>query len=649
MTITQATTELFGELNAQAIKAQQAYYAGEPIMPDDEYDAILDRMEALADEIPELRENSVLDVVGTAPVVEEGSVKHPIPMLSLAKITDMDKVDAFLKGIGIPKVMVQPKLDGVSLSLEYSNGKLHRAVTRGDGVVGEDVTHIVKHLPSVPTTLQGTFTGVVRGEVVIHRDELNPRFKNTRNAVSGLLNYRTSTPKKAAEENCRFYAFDLYGEGVPNAMLASLSLYQFGFTQPVEQVMDTTKAVKDYIEILLANRPDLPYDIDGVVVKVSDFSTRERLGYRSNSPRWAFAFKPEAATAVTKLNGVTWQTGKGGAVTPVAELEPVDLMGVTISRASLHNMLQIEKLGITIGDDVVVKRANDVIPQVSGVAVSDLFGETIVAPYSCPTCSYKLDQKGNSKQVVCPNYNCGAQVAGRLVKWASKEAADIDAIGPTWIETFHEAGLVEAPADFYSLTRSQLASLPRMGEGNIARFMDSIAQSKNCGMERALIGLAIPMLGEGTAKRLARVFENVEDVSNASQAALASVPDVGGVAAATIYRWMRDPHVIKQIHRLRERGVNLDRPEQSIADVPTDGPLVGKRVAITGTLWAGRDAIVKCIEAAGATFDKSVSGKTDILFIADPESTTTKARAAREKGVQLVGPEEAQTMLGITV
>jgi DNA ligase (NAD+) len=248
---------------------------------------------------------------------------------------------------------------------------------------------------------------------------------------------------------------------------------------------------------------------------------------------------------------------------------------------------------------------------------------------------------------VCPNYNCAAQVAGRLVKWASKEAANIDAIGPTWIETFHEAGLVDAPSDFYSLTRQQLASLPRMGEGNIARFMDSIAESKNCGMERALIGLAIPMLGEGTAKRLTRVFENVEDVSNATQAALASVPDVGGVAAATIHRWMRDPHVIKQIHRLRERGVNLDRPEQTTADIPTDGPLVGKRVAITGTLWAGRDAIVKCIEAAGATFDKSVSAKTDILFIADPESTTTKARAARDKGVQLVGPDEAQVMLGM--
>jgi DNA ligase (NAD+) len=636
--------EEFGALNEQALKAQQAYYAGTPIIMDDEYDAIIDRMEQLAEQYPVLRENSVLDMVGTADT--EGSVKHPIPMLSLAKITDMEKVGTFLKGIGIPKVMVQPKLDGVSLSLEYSNGSLTRAVTRGDGVVGEDVTHIVRHLPSVPETLQGTFTGVVRGEVVIHRDELNPRYKNTRNAVSGLLNYRTSTPKKAAEENCRFYAFDLYGEGVPNAMLASLSLYQFGFTQPVEQVMDTTKAVTDYIEILLANRPDLPYDIDGVVVKVSDFATRERLGYRSNSPRWAFAFKPESATAVTKLNGVTWQTGKGGTVTPVAELEPVDLMGVTISRASLHNLAQIEKLGITIGDDVIVKRANDVIPQVSGVAVSDIMGEAIKAPYSCPTCSYTLEQKGNSKQVVCPNYNCSAQVVGRLVKWASKEAADIDAIGPSWIEAFVEAGLVEAPADFYSLTRADLAKLPRMGEGNVKRFVESIQQSKECGMARALIGLAIPMLGEGTAERLTRVFESVEAVQRASASGLASVPDVGDVAATTIHRWMNDPHVIKQIHRLRERGVNLDRPQKDTV-VATDGPLVGKRVAITGTLWTGRDTIVKCIEAAGGTFDKSVSSKTDILFIADPNSTTTKARAARDKGVLLVGPDDAQRMLGI--
>lgn len=642
------TTDEFSALDAKAKQAQAAYYSGDAIMPDTEYDGIIARMEEMVAQGADPT-GSALETVGHAPVDEEGSIEHPIPMLSLLKVTEDDKAVSFLNSLGAKRVMVQPKLDGVSMSLEYAAGSLKRAVTRGNGVVGEDVTHIVKHLSTVPTEVQVNFSGVVRGEVVIHRDELNPRFKNTRNAVAGLVNYKTSTPLAAAENNVRFYAFDLYEDGIESAEIASLRLSDLGFSQPPELSTRSSKEVVDYVHILIDGRNDLPYDIDGVVIKSSSYEQRERLGNRSNSPRWAIAYKPESATAVTTLNGVTWQTGKGGAVTPVAELKPVDLMGVTISRASLHNMLQIEKLGIKVGDEVIVKRANDVIPQVSGVAESDLFGETIVAPYSCPTCSFKLEQKGNSKQVVCPNYNCQAQVAGRLVKWASKDAADIDAIGPTWIETFHEAGLVEAPADFYSLTRAQLASLPRMGEGNIARFMDSIAQSKNCGMERALIGLAIPMLGEGTAKRLTRVFENVEDVSNASQSALASVPDVGGVAAATIYRWMRDPHVIKQIHRLRERGVNLDRPEQSAADVPTDGPLAGKRVAITGTLWAGRDAIVKLIEAAGASFDKSVSGKTDILFIADPESTTTKARAARDKGVTLVGPEEAQRMLGMEV
>lgn len=642
--MTTDTINEFDALDTKAKAAQSAYDAGTPIMPDDEYDAIRDRMAALTAEAPDLanRPSAVTSVGG-----EAGSVKHPVPMLSLEKITEADKALSFVSRLH-KRVMVQPKLDGVSMSLEYEGGKLKRAVTRGDGVTGEDVTHIVSHLPSVPTTLLDAFDGVVRGEVVIHRDELNPRFKNTRNAVAGLLNYRTSTPLKAAQENCRFYAFDLYAEGIGNAEIASLNLSNYGFAQPLQSVFADPHSVVAQINRLLEARADLPYDIDGVVVKVSDYAVREKLGYRSNSPRWAFAFKPESATAVTTLTGVTWQTGKGGAVTPVAELKPVDLMGVTISRASLHNMLQIEKLGINIGDEVVVKRANDVIPQVSGVAVSDPLGEQIKAPYSCPVCSYTLNQQGNSKQVVCPNFNCSAQVEGRLVKWASRDAADIDAIGPTWIATFAEKGLVTGPADFYSLTAADLKALPRMGEGNVKRFMDSIHASRACGMERALIGLAIPMLGEGTAKRLTRVFDSVEAVSRASQSALASVPDVGDVAAATIHRWMNDPHVIKQIHRLRERGVDLDRPAQSAADVPTDGPLVGQRVAITGTLWAGRDEIVKLIEAAGATFDKSVSGKTNILFIADPDSTTTKARAARDKGVRLVGPEEAQSMLGMS-
>jgi DNA ligase (NAD+) len=465
--MTTMTTDLqteFDALSTRAREAANAYYNGPaPIMPDDEYDAIIDRMNALSAQHNLDAANTPLETVGAA--VEEGSEEHSIPMLSLAKVTTDADLKKFLNTLN-SRVMVQPKLDGVSMSLEYTAGNLTRAVTRGDGTRGEDVTFIVKHLPSVPTSLREPFTGVVRGEVVIHRDELNPKFKNTRNAVSGCLNYKTKKPMEAVKNHCRFYAFDLYGDDIANSELGSLNLSNYGFQIPLEFTTANAHSAVEHVYRLIEERTALPYDIDGVVVKVSSYEQRESMGNRSNSPRWAVAYKAASETAVTRLNDVVWQTGKGGTVTPVAVLEPVDLAGVTISRASLHNMAQVKKLGIKIGDEVVVKRANDVIPQVVGVAVGNIDGEQIDPPYDCPTCYFKLEQQGNSEQVVCPNLNCKAQLAGKLEKWASRDAADIDAIGPSWIEVFFEKGLVTGPADFYSLTRANLIGLPRMGEGN---------------------------------------------------------------------------------------------------------------------------------------------------------------------------------------
>lgn len=640
--------DTYARLCVTITQAREAYYnTGTPIMDDAEFDALIERCEQLEAQYSSVLDTSASPLAKVGASVEIGT-RHTIPMLSLAKVTDEKGVRAFIDSLPHGTlVVVQSKLDGVSMSLEYVNGSLRRAVTRGDGTQGEDVTHILSHLPSVPTSLPQPFTGIVRGEVVIHKDELPARFKNARNAVSGLLNYRTKTPTDAAKNNCRFYAFDVYSEEFDHATIGMQALKQLGFVLPEHSSELTSGNVWDAINKVLDGRADLPYDIDGIVVKADSHRVREQLGNRSNSPRWAIAFKAASDTAATTLKNVTWQVGVSGFVTPVAELEPVDLGGVTISRASLHNQLQIQKLGIAINDIVTVKRAGDVIPQVVGSLHTAEDSIQIAAPTECPECSGTLIVEGNSGQLKCVSFECPAQIVGRLSNWAKRDGADIDAIGPVFIELFSSRGLVRSPADFYFLSASDLSRLPRMGEGNVKRFLASIDASRACGMRRAIIGLSINMVGEGTAQRLCKHYESIEELASATYDELLAIEDIGPAVAMSITAAFSSDYYRTQIQRLRDGGVSLDRlPEDGPRAVPSgSGPFAGKRVAITGTLWTGRTEIVRMIESAGAVFDKSVSSKTDILIIADPSSSSSKAKAARDKGVLLMGSSEAQQLL----
>ena len=621
-------------IEKQLENARHAYYnSGVPLMSDEDFDALTERARALGIDVD--------STVGAAPT--EGAVPHKVPMLSLLKITTPEGVAKFVSEVekGV-RFLVQAKLDGVSLSLSYTDGKLVRALTRGDGTKGEDVTHIVSLLPSVPNTLPQPLTGEIRGEVVIHRADLDAKFKNTRNSVSGLLNARTKSPGDAARYKCRFYAFELLGTAAHESVTANEMLRNLGFENPLQYVCVTLAEVQLQIESILAFRSTLPYDMDGVVVKVAEFAARERMGSRSTTPRWAFAFKPESETAVTRLNGVTWQVGSSGQVTPVAELEPVDLMGTTIARASLHNPAQVALLGIQIGDEVVIKRANDVIPQVVGVSVPAETRVKILTPSACPSCGAALVQEGNSGQVHCPNHTgCQAQVNGRLLKWAGRAAADMDAIGPVWIEKFVDAGWVTSPAGFYALTEAKLASLEGMGPKNPAKFLKSIEQSKGIGMRKAIIGFAIPNASDGTAKRLCWNFPNLEAVAAASINQLTAIEDIGPVVAASLSAFFKA--TVQELAALRAAGVNLDRlPEDAPASATAS--LVGKVFVITGDVSNGRAAFTKELEALGAKVSSSVSAKTTALITDDPDATSGKAKQARDLGVRFLTEAQVRAM-----
>jgi DNA ligase (NAD+) len=623
-------------IEKQLTDARHAYYnTGSPLMGDEEFDALVERARAMGIDVD--------SVVGSPAVGTDGSVSHKIPMLSLLKVTTPEGVAKFVSEVeeGV-RFLVQAKLDGVSLSLSYTDGKLVRALTRGDGVKGEDVTHIVSLLPSVPSELPQPLTGEVRGEVVIHKAELDAKFKNTRNSVAGLLNARTKSPDDAARYKCRFYAFELLGTSAHESVTADQMLRNLGFENPSQHICYTLSEVQLQIESILAFRSTLPYDIDGVVVKVVEFAVRKRMGSRSNSPRWAFAFKPESETAVTRLNGVTWQVGSGGQATPVAELEPVDLMGTTIARASLHNPLQIQTLGICIGDEVVIKRANDVIPQVVGVSVPAAYRTEIVTPRWCPACSTPLVQEGNSGQVQCPDSSmCPAQVRGRLLKWAARPAADMDAIGPVWVEKFVDRGLVKSPADFYALTEAGLSGLDGMGPKNPAKFLKNIEKSKALGMRRALIGFAIPNASDGTAKRLCWNFSTVEEVASATEGQLMSIEDIGPVVAASIRRFFQSAGTL--LGALRAAGVNLDRlPEDAPASATAS--LAGKTFVITGAVSNGRAAFSKELEVLGAKVSGSVSANTTALITDDQNATSGKAKQARELGVPFLTEAQVRAM-----
>ncbi|WP_329065857.1 NAD-dependent DNA ligase LigA [Amycolatopsis sp. NBC_01480] len=638
--------ERIQELADQVVVLRDAYYRGSPVVADAEYDAIEDELRGLIEANPGLApEPNPLEQVG-APAVLHAPIRHSRPMLSLEKATKPEQVAAFFDRFPGQPVVVMPKLDGLSLALVYEGGRLARAVTRGDGTTGDDVTMLVRALTDgIPAQVDAPGRVEVRGEAVMLRSTFaayntahpDKPLINPRNAAAGTL--RAKDPAVVAERRLRFFAFDLDTE--PDSAETDLdrALRTLGFTAADMRRCADAEEAQQVITAIEQQRNTLDYDLDGAVLRLADRGAYAAAGTRSSSPRGALAFKFAAEEKTTVLSDVVWDVGKTGKIAPVAWLEPVFVGGTTVTRATLANQEVIRARGIMIGDTVLVRRAGDVIPFVAGVLdASKRTGaeREIVPPAVCPSCEQPLTEQGNSRELFCTNVSCPAQTVRRLIHWASRAAADIDAIGGVWIERLAEAGDLEHPSDFYRLTEERLLEFDRIGEVSAARMVESIDASRQVGLRRALIGLAIPMASEGTAARLCRAgFGSLEAVAEAGVDGLVAVEDIGPKVATSLVEHLT--RLRPELERLRSRGVSLDVREEDLPPVVAAGaPLAGKTVVVTGAISdprsgekVPRPTFQRLCEKAGATIASSVSASTDLLVTGAEVGAAKLAKAEK--------------------
>ncbi len=650
------------ELAGRIVELREAYYQGGPLVADADYDALEDELRALIAEHPDLAPDpNPLEQVG-APGVLHAPVRHSRPMLSLEKASTPEQVAAFFDRFPGQPVVVMPKLDGLSLAVVYEGGRLARAITRGDGTTGDDVTVLVRALADgVPDRVDAGGRIEVRGELVMLRSTFaaynakhpDKPLINPRGAAAGTV--RAKDPAVVAERRLRFFAFDLYTtNGVHDDL--EQALRTLGFDAADMRHCHEAPAAFEVIEAIEAERDRLDYDLDGAVLRLADRGAYAAAGTRANSPRGALAYKFAAEEKTTVLSDVLWDVGKIGKVSPVAVLEPVFVGGTTVTRATLANQEVIRARDVRIGDTVLVRRAGDVIPFVAGVLdASKRTGaeREIEPPETCPSCRQPLTEQGNSRELFCTNVACPAQTVRRLIHWASRAAADIDAIGPVWIERLNEAGLLERPSDFYALDRDTLLGFERIADISADRMIESIDRSRAVGLRRALIGLSIPMASEGTAAKLCRAgFRSLEAVADAGEEALQQVEDVGPKVAASLHAHLNRESTRAELARLRELGVDLDvRDEDLPPEVAADAPLAGKTVVVTGTIADPRSGekiprptFQRLCERAGATTASSVSASTDMLITGENVGAAKTAKASK-LGVEVVDQADVWRLL----
>jgi DNA ligase (NAD+) len=660
--VSERTRERIEELGAQIVALRDAYYRGETRVADADYDALEDELRALLAGHPELTPDpNPLETVG-APSVLHAPVRHSRPMLSLEKATTAEQLAAFFARFPGQPVVVMPKLDGLSLALVYEGGRLRRAVTRGDGTVGEDVTVLVRALgDGVPPSIDAAGRVEVRGELVMLRSTFaaynaahpDKPLINPRGAAAGTI--RAKDPAVVAERRLRFFAFDLDADDGAKADVEA-ALRTLGFDAADMRHCDHPAAAGEAIAAIEAGRDELDYDLDGAVLRLADRNAFAAAGTRSSSPRGALAYKFAAEEKTTVLADVIWDVGKIGKVAPVAVLEPVFVGGTTVTRATLANQEVIRARDVRIGDTVLVRRAGDVIPFVAGVldaAARTGAEREIVAPERCPSCDEPLAEQGNSRELFCTNVACPAQTVRRLIHWSSRAAADIEAVGPVWIERLNDAGLLERPSDFYALDRDALLRFDGIADVSAQRMLESIDRSRDVGLRRALIGLAIPMASEATAARLCRAgYRSLEEVADADEEALQRVEDVGPKVAASLREHLNRAGAREEIARLRELRVDLDvRDEDLPPRVAADAPLAGKTVVITGSIAdprsgekVPRPAFQRLCERAGATVASSVSANTDLL-VRGADVGASKTAKAEKLGVEIAGQDEVWSLL----
>jgi DNA ligase (NAD+) len=637
------------------------YVLDRPEITDAEYDALMRRLQELEAAHPELASpDSPTQRVGGKPREGFVKVRHSSPMLSLdnaltdAELREFDRrVRDLLRGEEY-RYVTELKMDGLSMATQYRDGSFRQAITRGDGTTGEEVTENARTIRSLPLHVKTSLPAFeARGETVLNRrafERLNAerdekglaRFANPRNAAAGSL--RMLEPQVTASRRLDYYTYFLLADGQPvyDSHWASLDeLARMGFkVNPERKVCANIDEVLAFCEHWGARREELPYEIDGVVVKVDSIPQQRTLGFTAKAPRWAIAYKYAARQAVTTVESIGVNVGRTGTLTPVAFLKPVQVSGVTVSRATLHNEDEIERLGLQAGDDVVIERSGDVIPKVVRVEKHGAHRTPFHMPAACPICGGHVVREEGEAARRCINVNCPARLKESILHFASRHVMNIDGMGDALVDQLVDRGMVKSVADLYRLTVEQLVSLERMGEKSATNVVRNIENSKLSPLPRVLNALGIRFVGERTAVFLAEYFGSMEAIESATLEQLQQAEEVGPKVAESIFQFFREPRNRELIDRLRAAGLQFTHATTR----PKAGPLAGYTLVITGTLpTLSRDEAKQLIEGAGGKVSSAVSKKTSYLVAG--EEAGSKLTKAQELGVKILSEEQLLAMI----
>lgn len=648
------------ELTALLKEAGYRYYVlDNPTMPDFEYDQLLRELENLEEAHPELAaEDSPTKRVGGEAISQFEKVAHPVPLMSLQDVFSMEELNDFLGKIleADPDTAfsVEPKIDGLSVALEYADGQFVRGATRGDGTVGENVTENLKTIHAIPMKLENAPSRlIVRGEVFMPKksfEKLNarqeaegkPLFANPRNAAAGSL--RQLDPKIAAKRGLDIYVFNIQlAEGVTFSSHSETLefLKNLKFKVIPHKKLHTLSEIDEEVASINENREKLICDIDGAVIKVDNLNQREALGSTAKFPRWAAAYKYPPEIKPTVLEDIVVQVGRTGVLTPKAVVRPVRLAGTTVTNATLHNQDFITQRDIRIGDTVLIRKAGEIIPEILEVDLSKRPEGTTPyhLPERCPVCGAKVEQDEDGAFLRCTGAECPAQLSRNIAHFASRDAMDIEGLGSAIVESLIDKGLIHSPADIYYLTLEDIKSLWKSGSKAAEKLLAAIEVSKQQDVSRLIYALGIRQVGAKTGKVLASAFGGLDALMEASVEELTEVPDVGGITAQSIYDWFRQEQSRHLVEKLRQAGVNFESKR-----VLTDNRFEGKTFVLTGALSKfTREEATEKIELLGGKASGSVSKKT--AFVVVGENAGSKERKARELGIPILTEDEFLEML----
>ncbi|WP_372919216.1 NAD-dependent DNA ligase LigA [Salegentibacter sp.] len=642
------------------------YVLDKPEISDYDFDMKLRELQELEEKHPELDDpNSPTRRVGGAVTKSFETVVHQYRMYSLSNSYSKEELEDWEKRVkklvdGKLQYVCELKYDGASISLSYENGKLQRAVTRGDGFQGDDVTNNIKTIRSVPLKLKGDYPEKfdIRGEVILPYEgfaKMNAErveageepYANPRNTASGSLKLQDSAEVARRPLDCLLYSIVTERISAKTHFETLEKARSWGFKVPGEaELKNNIGEVLDYINYWDLHRHDLPYETDGVVVKVNDLHQQDELGYTAKSPRWAIAYKFKAEQEATKLKKITYQVGRTGAITPVANLEPVQLAGTVVKRASLHNADQIAKLDIREGDTVFVEKGGEIIPKIVGVDFTKRDPETPETKYAenCPECGSELIRKDGEAQHYCPNYNgCPPQIIGRIQHYISRKAMDIEGLGGETVALLVNAGLIKTYADLYTLKKEDILPLERMAEKSAENLINGIEKSKEIPFERTLFALGIRYVGETVAKKLAKHYKSIDRLMEASEEDLISIDEIGESIARSVREFFASEENREIVQRLKEYGVQLEIDAEVLANHTEK--LEGNTFVISGVFEkVSRNELKKMIEENGGKVSGSISGKTDYL-VAGENMGPSKLAKAEKLGTKIISEDEFLKML----